>query len=82
MTAYILFACDISCSSRSLRLCIPAIREFAVSGVTTCLKKNAESDVEMTYVVKREVGIPWESGKERSGGQMQSVFPSLRRFSM
>lgn len=33
--------------------------------------------MEMTYVVEREVGIPWENGTERSGGQMQSVFPSL-----
>lgn len=42
--------------------------------------------MEKTYVVKREVGIgvgiPWESGKERSGGQMQTVFPSLRSFSV
>lgn len=34
-------------------------------------QKKAESDVEKTYAVKQEVGIPWESGKERSGGQMQ-----------
>lgn len=38
--------------------------------------------MEKTYVVKQEVGISWESGKERSGGQMQSGFPSLRRFSV
>lgn len=34
-----LFACDIFCLSCSVRLCIPAIRELAVSGVTACLKK-------------------------------------------
>lgn len=61
---------------------MPAIREFADSGVTTCLKKKAESDTEKTCVVKREVGILWESGSEGSGGQMHNGFPSLRRFSM
>lgn len=38
--------------------------------------------MEKTNVVKREVRIRSESGKERSGGQMQIVFPSPRRFSL
>ncbi len=46
------------------------------------MSKKAESDVEENYVVKQEVRISWESGRERSGGQMQSSFPSLRRFSV
>lgn len=83
MTSYILFACDILCLSCSLRLYTAAIREVAVSRVTTCLqKKKAEPDMEKTYVVKREVGVLWDSGMERSGGQMQSGFPSLGRFSV
>lgn len=36
------------------------------------VSKKAECDMEKTYAAKWEGGIPWESGNEGSGGQMQS----------
>lgn len=65
-----------------MKLCIPSIREFAVSGETARLGQKAETDAEKTYVAKWDGGIPWESGSEGSGGQMQRdfFFASLRSF--
>lgn len=47
-------------------------------------KKNGctKCDADRACVVKQEVGISWESSEERSGDQMQRVFPSLRRYSV